>query len=166
MNLVFGGWAAAHCLINQKLRNLETVIIDFPSFFLQGYAAKGYFEVTNDVTNLTCADLFSEVGKRTPVTVRFSTVIHPRGSSEGLRDPRGFAVKFYTDHGNWDLVGNNMPVSINSFFFAFFLLDFADFLRKEGRRRWWINFFLENCLFFLAFFHRSFSTTMGSIFQI
>jgi len=76
----------------------------------QGYAAKGYFEVTNDVSHLTCADLFSSVGKRTPVTARFSTVIHPRGSSEGLRDPRGFAVKFYTEHGNWDLVGNNIPV--------------------------------------------------------
>ena len=66
--------------------------------------------MTHDVTHLTCADLLRAPGVQTPVIVRFSTVIHERGSPETLRDPRGFAVKFYTREGNWDLVGNNMPV--------------------------------------------------------
>jgi catalase len=76
----------------------------------RGYTAKGHFEVTDDISDLTCADLFSEVGKRTPVATRFSTVTHERGSPESLRDVRGFSVKFYTQQGNWDFVGNNIPV--------------------------------------------------------
>ncbi|CAD7703126.1 unnamed protein product [Ostreobium quekettii] len=75
-----------------------------------GASAKGYFEVTNDVSNLTFADFLSEPGKRTDVIVRFSTVIPSKGQAETVRDPRGFAVKFYTDQGNYDLVGNNLPV--------------------------------------------------------
>jgi len=66
--------------------------------------------VTHDISHLTCADLFRAPGVQTPVIARFSTVIHERGSPETIRDPRGFAVKFYTREGNWDLVGNNMPV--------------------------------------------------------
>ena len=66
--------------------------------------------MTHDITHLTCADLFRAPGVQTPVIARFSTVIHERGSPETIRDPRGFAVKFYTREGNWDLVGNNMPV--------------------------------------------------------
>jgi catalase len=62
------------------------------------------------MTNVTRASLFAEAGKRTPVFVRFSTVIGERGSPDTPRDVRGFAVKFYTDEGNWDLVGNNIPV--------------------------------------------------------
>ena len=62
------------------------------------------FEVTDDISDLTCADLFSEVGKKTPVLVRFSTVGGEKGSADTARDPRGFAVKFFTDEGNWDLV--------------------------------------------------------------
>lgn len=76
----------------------------------RGASAKGYFEVTHDITDLSCADVFRAVGAKTPVIARFSTVIHERGSPETLRDPRGFAVKFYTREGNWDLVGNNIPV--------------------------------------------------------
>jgi catalase len=76
----------------------------------RGAAAKGFFEVTHDISHLTCADVFRAPGVQTPVIVRFSTVIHERGSPETLRDPRGFAVKFYTREGNWDLVGNNFPV--------------------------------------------------------
>ncbi len=76
----------------------------------RGATAKGYFEVTNDISHLTCADLFRSVGAKTDLIVRFSTVIGERGSPETLRDPRGFSVKFYTREGNWDLVGNNMPV--------------------------------------------------------
>jgi catalase len=73
--------------------------------------AKGYFEVTDDVTDLCRANFMSSVGKRTPVAARFSTVVHPAGSPESLRDVRGFSVKFYTQEGNWDFVGNNIPVS-------------------------------------------------------
>ncbi|KAK9834741.1 hypothetical protein WJX74_008896 [Apatococcus lobatus] len=76
----------------------------------RGASAKGFFEVTHDVSGLSCADFLRAPGVQTPVIVRFSTVIHERGSPETLRDPRGFAVKFYTREGNWDLVGNNMPV--------------------------------------------------------
>lgn len=76
----------------------------------RGASAKGFFEVTHDVSHLTCADLLRAPGVQTPVIVRFSTVIHERGSPETIRDPRGFAVKFYTREGNWDMVGNNFPV--------------------------------------------------------
>lgn len=76
----------------------------------KGASAKGYFEVTHDISDVTCADLMRSVGVKTQVIVRFSTVIHERGSPETIRDPRGFAVKFYTREGNWDLVGNNFPV--------------------------------------------------------
>jgi catalase len=67
-------------------------------------------QVTHDVSNLTCADFLRAPGVQTPVAVRFSTVIHERGSPETIRDPRGFAVKFYTREGNYDMVGNNFPV--------------------------------------------------------
>ncbi|KAG2648016.1 hypothetical protein PVAP13_1NG010500 [Panicum virgatum] len=76
----------------------------------RGASAKGFFECTHDVSDLTCADFLRAPGARTPVIVRFSTVIHERGSPETIRDPRGFAVKFYTREGNWDLLGNNFPV--------------------------------------------------------
>ncbi|ERM96130.1 hypothetical protein AMTRI_Chr09g34060 [Amborella trichopoda] len=76
----------------------------------RGASAKGFFEVTHDISHLTCADLLRAPGVQTPLIVRFSTVIHERGSPETIRDPRGFAVKFYTREGNWDLVGNNFPV--------------------------------------------------------
>lgn len=76
----------------------------------RGASAKGFFEVTHDISHISCADVFRAAGVQTPVIVRFSTVIHERGSPETLRDPRGFAVKFYTREGNWDLVGNNFPV--------------------------------------------------------
>jgi catalase len=62
----------------------------------RGASAKGFFEVTHDISHLTCADFLRAPGAQTPVIVRFSTVIHERGSPETLRDPRGFAVKFYT----------------------------------------------------------------------
>ena len=67
-------------------------------------------QVTDDITAYSSADLFSAVGKTTNVIVRFSLVTGLPGSPEWLRDPRGFAVKFYTQQGNWDLVGNNLPV--------------------------------------------------------
>ena len=76
----------------------------------RGSAAHGYFECYESLERYTRASLFAEEGKRTPVFVRFSTVIGERGSADTARDVRGFAVKFYTDEGNWDLVGNNIPV--------------------------------------------------------
>ena len=76
----------------------------------RGYGAHGYFENYQPLTDLTRADPFSEAGMRTPVFVRFSTVAGNKGSSDLARDVRGFATKFYTREGNWDLVGNNIPV--------------------------------------------------------
>jgi catalase len=76
----------------------------------RGYGAHGYFENYAPLTSITRADPFSEAGLRTPVFVRFSTVAGNKGSADLARDVRGFAVKFYTREGNWDLVGNNIPV--------------------------------------------------------
>jgi catalase len=76
----------------------------------RGYGAHGYFENYEPLTDITRADVFSEAGLRTPVFVRFSTVAGNKGSSDLARDVRGFATKFYTREGNWDLVGNNIPV--------------------------------------------------------
>ena len=76
----------------------------------RGAGASGYFEASKDMSDYTRAVLFSEVGKKTDLAVRFSTVIHGKGSPETARDPRGFAVKFYTEQGNYDIVGNNLPI--------------------------------------------------------
>ena len=76
----------------------------------RGAAAHGYFEAYESAEDITKASLFAEKGKRTPVFVRFSTVVGSRGSADTPRDVRGFAVKFYTDEGIWDLVGNDMPI--------------------------------------------------------
>jgi catalase len=76
----------------------------------RGYGAHGFFETTDSLSKVTRADLFQRVGQRTPVFVRFSTVAGSKGSFDLARDVRGFAVKFYTQEGNWDLVGNNIPV--------------------------------------------------------
>ncbi|ALS29882.1 catalase [Paenibacillus sp. 32O-W] len=94
----------------------------------KGAGAHGYFEVTNDVTAYTKAAFLSEVGKRTPVFVRFSTVAGESGSADTVRDPRGFAVKFYTEEGNYDLVGNNTPV-----FFIRDAIKFPDFIHTQKR---------------------------------
>src|SRR5271165_1039473 len=76
----------------------------------RGYGAHGFFECYEPLTDLTRADLFSEAGMRTPAFVRFSTVAGSKGSADLARDVRGFAVKLYTREGNWDIVGNNIPV--------------------------------------------------------
>ena len=76
----------------------------------RGYGAHGFFENYEPLTELTRADLFQRAGERTPVFVRFSTVVGNKGSFDLARDVRGFAVKLYTQEGNWDLVGNNIPV--------------------------------------------------------
>jgi len=76
----------------------------------KGSAAYGAFTVTRDITRYTRAKLFSDIGKKTDLFLRFSTVAGERGAADAERDIRGFAVKFYTEEGNWDLVGNNTPV--------------------------------------------------------
>ncbi len=94
----------------------------------KGAGAHGYFEVTADVTRYTKAGFLSEVGKRTEVFVRFSTVGGEKGSADAERDPRGFAVKFYTEEGNYDMTGNNTPV-----FFIRDPLKFPDFIHTQKR---------------------------------
>lgn len=95
----------------------------------KGAGAHGYFEVTNnDIANYTKADFLSEAGKQTPMFIRFSTVAGELGSADTVRDPRGFAVKFYTEEGNYDLVGNNTPV-----FFIRDAIKFPDFIHTQKR---------------------------------
>jgi len=94
----------------------------------KGSGAHGIFTVTHDISRYTKASLFAQIGKRTECFQRFSTVAGERGAADAERDVRGFALKFYTDQGNWDLVGNNTPV--------FFVRDpykFPDFIRTQKR---------------------------------
>ncbi|MFT3857535.1 MAG: catalase [Aquabacterium sp.] len=97
-------------ILRDKITHFDHERIPERVVHARGSAAHGYFECTEDITDLTMAAPFAQVGKRTPVFVRFSTVAGERGSADAVRDVRGFAVKFYTDEGNWDLVGNNIPV--------------------------------------------------------
>nr|ABM47415.1 catalase [Prunus avium] len=108
----------------EKLATFDRERIPERVVHARGASAKGFFEVTHDISQLTCADFLRAPGVQTPVIVRFSTVIHERGSPETLRDPRGFAVKFYTREGNFDLVGNNFPV-----FFVRDAMKFPDAIR-------------------------------------
>ncbi len=94
----------------------------------KGWGAHGTFTVTHDVTAYTKAKLFADIGKSTPIISRFSTVAGELGAADAERDVRGFSVKFYTEEGNWDLVGNNTPV--------FFIRDpykFPDFVHTQKR---------------------------------
>ena len=79
----------------------------------RGYGVHGFFENYEPLTDLTRADLFQRAGERTPAFVRFSTVAGSKGSADLARDVRGFAVKLYTKEGNWDIVGNNIPVFLS-----------------------------------------------------
>ena len=97
-------------ILREKITHFDHERIPERIVHARGSAAHGYFECTKALTKYTRASLFGEVGKQTPVFVRFSTVLGERGSTDTARDVRGFAVKFYTDEGNWDLVGNNIPV--------------------------------------------------------
>ena len=94
----------------EKLQRFDRERIPERVVHARGTGAGGEFVSSSDASDITRASLFSQAGKVTPVFVRFSTVIHPKGSPETLRDPRGFATKFYTDQGNWDLVGNDLPI--------------------------------------------------------
>ena len=94
----------------EKLAHFDREVIPERRMHAKGSGAFGTFTVTQDVTQYTCASIFSKVGKKTDLFVRFSTVAGERGAADAERDIRGFAVKFYTEEGNWDLVGNNTPV--------------------------------------------------------
>lgn len=97
-------------ILREKITHFDHERIPERIVHARGSGAHGYFECYRPLSDLTQASLFAEAGKRTPVFVRFSTVAGERGSADTARDVRGFAVKFYTDEGNWDLVGNNIPV--------------------------------------------------------
>lgn len=94
----------------EKLAHFDREVIPERRMHAKGSGAYGTFTVTHDITRYTHAKIFSEVGKKTDLFVRFSTVAGERGAADAERDIRGFAVKFYTEEGNWDLVGNNTPV--------------------------------------------------------
>ncbi len=95
----------------------------------KGAGAFGVFEVTADVSQYTCAHFLGQVGRKTELFVRFSTVAGEKGSADAERDPRGFAIKFYTEEGNYDLVGNNTPI-----FFIRDPMKFPDFIHSQKKR--------------------------------
>jgi catalase len=112
----------------QKIQHFNRERVPERVVHAKGSGAHGFFEVTNDVTQYTKAALFGEVGKRTPMFARFSTVAGEQGFADTVRDPRGFALKFYTEEGNYDLVGNNTPV-----FFVRDASKFQDFIHSQKR---------------------------------
>ena len=114
--------------LHEKLAHFNRERIPERVVHAKGAGAFGTFTVTNDISRYTRAELLSKVGNQCRVFVRFSTVGGEKGSADTERDPRGFAVKFYTEEGNWDLVGNNTPV--------FFIKDpkkFPDFIHTQKR---------------------------------
>jgi catalase len=116
-----------HYLI-QKMAQFNRERVPERVVHAKGGGAHGFFEVTADVTQYTKAAFLNKVGKKTPVFLRFSTVAGELGSADTARDPRGFAMKFYTEEGNYDLVGNNTPI--------FFIRDpqkFSDFIHSQKR---------------------------------
>ena len=96
--------------LNEKLANFVREVIPERRMHAKGSGAFGTFTVTHDITKYTRAKIFSQIGKKTELFARFSTVAGLRGAADAERDIRGFALKFYTEEGNWDLVGNNTPV--------------------------------------------------------
>jgi catalase len=112
----------------EKLAHQNRERIPERTVHAKGVGAFGTLTVTHDITRFTRAKLFSEVGKKTELLVRFSTVAGERGAADAERDVRGFALKFYTEDGNWDLVGNNTPV-----FFVRDPLKFPDFIHTQKR---------------------------------
>ena len=105
-----GPTALEDFILREKITHFDHERIPERVVHARGSGAHGFFESYNDLSRLTKAVPFASAGKRTPVFVRFSTVVGERGSADTVRDVRGFAVKFYTDEGIWDLVGNNIPV--------------------------------------------------------
>ena len=97
-------------ILREKIFHFDHERIPERVVHARGYGAHGYFETYDSLADVTAADIFARPGEKTPVFVRFSTVAGNKGSADLARDVRGFAVKFYTKQGNWDLVGNNIPV--------------------------------------------------------
>ncbi|MCG5260747.1 catalase [Cupriavidus gilardii] len=112
----------------EKLAHFDREVIPERRVHAKGSGAHGTFTVTHDITQYTKASIFAEVGKQTPLFIRFSTVAGERGAADAERDVRGFSIKFYTDEGNWDVVGNNTPV-----FFVRDPLKFPDFIHTQKR---------------------------------
>ncbi|WP_286784730.1 MULTISPECIES: catalase [Pseudomonas] len=112
----------------EKLAHFNREVIPERRVHAKGSAAYGTFKVTQDMSRYSSARLFDSVDKQTPVFLRFSTVGGERGSADTERDPRGFALRFYTEEGNWDVVGNNTPV-----FFIRDPLKFPDFIHTQKR---------------------------------
>lgn len=115
-------------ILHEKMAHFNRERIPERVVHAKGSGAYGTFTVTHDISQYTKAKLFNEIGKKTKVFLRFSTVGGEQGSADTERDPRGFALKFYTEDGNWDLVGNNTPV--------FFIKDpkkFSDFIHTQKR---------------------------------
>ena len=112
----------------EKLQHFNRERIPERVVHAKGAGAYGTFTVTHDITRYTAARLFSEIGKTTETFLRFSTVGGEKGSADSARDPRGFALRFYTEDGNWDLVGNNTPV-----FFIKDAINFPDFIHSQKR---------------------------------
>ena len=112
----------------EKLQHFNRERIPERVVHAKGSGAYGTFTVTHDISKYTKAKLFSAVGKQTETFLRFSTVGGERGSADTERDPRGFALRFYTEEGNWDLVGNNTPV-----FFIKDSIKFPDFIHTQKR---------------------------------
>ncbi len=94
----------------EKLAHFDREVIPERRMHAKGWGAHGTFTTTHDITKYTKAALFSKIGKQTPMFARFSTVAGERGAADAERDIRGTAIKFYTEDGNWDIVGNNTPV--------------------------------------------------------
>ncbi|MCY7406626.1 MAG: catalase, partial [Alkalinema sp. CAN_BIN05] len=115
-------------VLQEKLGHFNQERIPERVVHAKGSGAFGTFTVTQDITQYTKAALFSEVGKQTPMLGRFSTVGGEKGSADAERDPRGFSLKFYTEEGNWDMVGNNTPV-----FFVRDAIKFPDFIHTQKR---------------------------------
>ncbi|MET9296220.1 catalase [Streptomyces sp. NPDC003077] len=115
-------------LLIEKLAHFNRERIPERVVHARGAGAYGTFTVTADVTKYTRAKFLSEIGKETEVFLRFSTVAGNLGAADAVRDPRGFAVKFYTEEGNYDLVGNNTPV-----FFIKDAIKFPDFIHTQKR---------------------------------
>lgn len=115
-------------ILHEKMAHFNRERIPERVVHAKGTGAFGTFTVTHDISKFTRAKMFNKIGKQTKLFIRFSTVGGEKGSADTERDPRGFALKFYTDDGNWDLVGNNTPV--------FFIKDpkkFSDFIHTQKR---------------------------------
>src|SRR5258708_5514081 len=99
-----------HIWLVEKMAHFDREVIPERRMHAKGWGAHGTFTVTHDITRYTKAKIFSKIGKQTPMFARFSTVAGERGAADAERDIRGTALKFYTEEGNWDIVGNNTPV--------------------------------------------------------